>query len=263
MCLQVLGLVDEYSLASDSSGRQVCQGVKMNPLPYPLQDRKVWNDAHALAGVPSSKLIFLATDLQNKKQIVEFVQQYGTDTHKAWAEADLVPKLLEEPEAVGGGWQQIQMEYLSTHVSDNSGWVPRSWLMRPRHKQMKHAHEFEHLTLAESSGSFLLDRALALLQTAHATKVNGVPAVHGDARPNNIMVLMEDSKVVKLKFIDMDWAGPEDVARYPVLINMEAIEWPDGVGPAQPMKQEHDRALLSSHVSPATADGLKRWQRMP
>ena len=132
----------------------------MDPLPYPLQDRKIWNDAHALTGVPSSKLIFLATDLHGKKQIVKFVQQYGTDTHKAWAAADLVPKLLEEPKDVGGGWQQIQMEYLSNDLSDNSGWVPLRWLMRPRQEQLERAREFEHLVLAESSRPLLLDKAV-------------------------------------------------------------------------------------------------------
>ena len=116
--------------------------------------------------------------------------------------------------------------------------------------------------LAPSAASSLLHKATELLRAAHRTQVNGLPAVHGDARPDNIMVLMEDSRIAKLQLIDMDWAGPENDTQYPVLLNMRAILWPHGVCPGQPMKQVHDLELLSLQLSPTTLAGMADWKQM-
>jgi len=74
--------------------------------------------------------------------------------------------------------------------------------------------------------------ALALLEAAYRTKVNGALAM------------------AELKLIDMDWAGSEDAFRYPVLLNMKACQWSHDVGPEQPMKRQDDLALLSLQMSP-------------
>ena len=128
--VQILELFWEYRLASDASDKQVPEGPDAELLPYTLRDQKVWRNAHSLPGVAPNKYIFLATDLHGKQQIVKFVQRYGTETHRSWAAAGLAPELLAEPIAVGGGWKQIQMEFLPMQLSDNSGWVPLRWLMR-------------------------------------------------------------------------------------------------------------------------------------
>ena len=50
-------------------------------------------------------------------------------------------------------------------------------------------------------------QAEQLLHSAHSVHVSGAFAAHGDARPDNIMVLGEACNVKQMKLIDMDWAG--------------------------------------------------------
>lgn len=74
------------------------------------------------------------------------------------------------------------------------------------------------------------------MQTAHLVRVSGTAAAHGDARPDNIMVLIEVGKVQQVKMIDMEWARTVGSTQYPTVLNTRSIVWPDGVGPGQALQ---------------------------
>lgn len=80
---------------------------------------------------------------------------------------------------------------------------------------------------------------------------SGLRAAHGDARPNDIMVCVQDGEVIKLKVIDMDWAGAAGTVVYPALVNTERVVWPEGVAPGKVLEQRHDRELLHLQGSKA------------
>jgi len=46
-----------------------------------------------------------------------------------------------------------------------------------------------------------------------------------------------------VRFVDFDGAGVEGRRTYPPLMST-AVRWPAGVLPGEPLKQEHDTALL-------------------
>ena len=48
----------------------------------------------------------------------------------------------------------------------------------------------------------------------------------------------------KIKLVDFDWAGIHGQAKYPAQLNMETIQWPQGVGPQMVMLKEHDDKML-------------------
>ncbi|KAJ2911345.1 hypothetical protein MD484_g9069, partial [Candolleomyces efflorescens] len=71
--------------------------------------------------------------------------------------------------------------------------------------------------------------------------------VHGDLRPNNVMVDLETlqgSGVAKIKVIDFDWSGKANEAQYPGSRN-PTIKWPVGSAGGL-IGQDHDAVLLSS-----------------
>ena len=67
-----------------------------------------------------------------------------------------------------------------------SGWVTLSYLLSPS-KTTKH---LEKLLPPPGDRQLLINRAQQLLKAAHSTLVSGRKAAHGDARPDNILVLM-------------------------------------------------------------------------
>ena len=148
------------------------------------------------------------------------------------------------------------MEYLSSDV----GWLTMRFLMMPVMKQLKFAPP--HLVLGPSEMPELVQKAEQLLRTAHLVRVSGTPAAHGDARPDNIMVLIEAGKIKQVKLVDMDWAGTVGSTEYPTLLNTRSIVWPDGVGPGQALQQEHDLQLLQLQVKPATRVAASDWRAM-
>jgi hypothetical protein len=66
--------------------------------------------------------------------------------------------------------------------------------------------------------------------------------VHGDFRPNNIMV-REGKLGLEMKLVDFDWAGTSGEVNYPFRRN-ENISWPAAAG--EPIVIGHDRQLLKS-----------------
>ena len=92
--------------------------------------------------------------------------------------------------------------------------------------------------------------------------VSGSFAAHGDARPDNIMVLVEACNVKQMKLIDMDWAGVSGNTFYPVTLNARPILWTAGVGPGQPLQQERDLKLLQLQINPALRGAFNDWRKM-
>ena len=71
---------------------------------------------------------------------------------------------------------------------------------------------------------------------------------------------MHQGKIVELKLIDLDWAGPAGEAMYPTLLNTVAIQWPDGVAAGNPLEQEHDRELLNLQSHPVRRAATVGWR---
>jgi tRNA A-37 threonylcarbamoyl transferase component Bud32 len=63
--------------------------------------------------------------------------------------------------------------------------------------------------------------------------------VHGDLRVPNILISREE----RVYLIDLDFAGEEGKAVYPLFLN-EQIQWPDGVEANKPITKAHDRYWL-------------------
>jgi RIO-like serine/threonine protein kinase len=75
------------------------------------------------------------------------------------------------------------------------------------------------------------------LRTLHAHQL-----VHGDIRDTNIMIKMDDR--TKCMIIDFDWAGVENVVRYPPFVNYRDIQRPDDARDGLPIQAAHDDAML-------------------
>lgn len=87
----------------------------------------------------------------------------------------------------------------------------------PVKEQLKYAPD--RLVLRPVDMPEMFQKVQHLLQKADSIPVAGAFAAHGDAKPENIMVLVKAGKVKQLKLIDMDWAGSIGSAHYPVLLN--------------------------------------------
>ena len=85
-------------------------------------------------------------------------------------------------------------------------------------------------------------------------------AVHGDLRPNNIMVYVDSNGAMvldsdgsaRIKAIDFDWAGRIGSAWYPFTLNTE-IEWPGK--PGAEIGPRDDRKMVESWL-PSWAQDL-------
>ena len=184
--------------------------------------------------------------------LVKFTQQYGTDTHRAWEAIGLVPQMVAEPVKLQNGWEQIQTVYLT------SGWLRMSLL---QNAQVTPSEHIKCLLPGPEESKSLSPRAQELLVAAHNVMVDGQAAAHGDARPDNILVLLRLGKIIGLKLIDLDWAGIAGIAKYPMLLNTRSILWPDGVAAGLPLHQRHDLELFDLQVDPATASGSAGWRQ--
>ena len=257
--MQVQDLRDHYAQAAAETKKLQFLGRKQEQLPFPLWDPDVWTDAYQLGPATTHKLVYLATNQQKQQYVVKFTQRYGVEVHEAWATAGLAPKLLEHRH-VAGMWQQVVMEHLPPNLPNASGWLTMRYLMQPFKEQLKTAPR--QLVLPPDMRPHLLQQAEQLLCDAHAVLVSGLRAAHGDARPDNIMVCVRDGEVVKMKLIDMDWAGAAGRVVYPTLLNTKNIAWPEGVAPGKMLEQKHDIDLLRFQGNIATQSFVNDWRKM-
>jgi hypothetical protein len=91
------------------------------------------------------------------------------------------------------------------------------------------------------------------------TRLHDADEVHGDLRPTNILEVVSEEgspALFTMRFmshlsrqrilgtprcmlIDFDWAGKENIAKYPHLLNSH-VDWPTGVRGGARLRKEHD-----------------------
>jgi len=228
------GLVAHYSarvaqLPPASDGRTLQARDARIMLPYPLRDAAQFRDAELLC---DDKLLFMATHVPSSTRVcVKFSRHaYGSGVHAAWAAAGCAPALLSHAQ-LPGGLHMVVIELLDFA----SGWQVLCALPRGADRDAAHS------------------AALVALRRAHAQPLPcGGRGAHGDCRAVNVMVRRASAPVGDavdpawdVRFVDFDGAGVEGRRTYPPLM-ATAVRWPAGALPGEPLKQEHDLALLSA-----------------
>jgi hypothetical protein len=154
-----------------------------------------------------------------------------TQVHDAWQEEGLVPT-LHRCDALPGAYCCVATELLAA----TDGWkmLPELGDSSPDQQQcfgaVEQALSRAHSILVQHGGG----RALA---------------VHGDMRGPNIMVRRARGAEAgggagwEVRFVDLDWAGLEGVARYPARMSAE-LPWHPGAKPGSVLQQAHDVHLL-------------------
>ncbi|CAG8601484.1 12629_t:CDS:2, partial [Acaulospora colombiana] len=170
---------------------------------------------------PDANLLFLATmapssSIQPEKKVFVKIlagDRYGTIAQQKMADAGYAPMLYGVAKVKGAPTAYI-MEYLSPE----QGW--------------RNVHEY----VAKSRGGLSLSDFDDLHKAMTEANV-----VHGDLRPNNIMVRETDNDGFEFKMIDFDSSGLSGEVEYPLLRNRN-IPWPDEAG--KPILLGHDRTML-------------------
>ena len=163
-----------------------------------------------------------ASDSTSERVVVRFVRRYGADAHRAWAAAGLAPALYAV-RPLAGGWLLLEMELLSKEA----GWVNLAQLVVAAADAAAAAAAAAHgggggggataaaaaegrdgaswaaadgtipavaaMQRAVASARAALDRAHAV-QSARRGRGPGRAVVfaHGDVRPQNIMVRLQE-----------------------------------------------------------------------
>jgi hypothetical protein len=220
--LAVLGLRAHYAQACKAAS--LSASGERDPriaLPYLLRDGTRFTECSVLC---KEKLLYTVLDGSRggERVCVKFCRHaYGSDVHAAWAVAGHAPA-LHEVVLLPGGLTLVVMELLPrTH----------NWRM-----------------LSDSMPPEAWAAARAALQVVHAAKLPGAGGhgVHGDCRPNNVLLRQRPSSGgYDVRFVDFDGAGVEGVRTYPPFMN-PSVEWPAGAVAGEPLRQEHDTALLDS-----------------
>lgn len=63
--------------------------------------------------------------------------------------------------------------------------------------------------------------------------------VFADLCDSNILVIKDENKECHRMLVDFDWAGVNNMDRYPSFMNPD-INWPAGAQDNMPLKKEHD-----------------------
>lgn len=175
-----------------------------------------------------------------------------------WYENELVPRLLDDPKELPGGWIQVVMAFLPPIITESQGWLPMHWLLQSEQDQALYAPA--QLRLDSEGQKEMISLAIDLLRKAHSMPVvyrsgNPLYAAHGDARPGNFAVLVENRRASRVLLLDLDWAGLEGECLYPPLMNVVDVHWPAGAAPGEPLRREHDLLLLDAEVRSALQSG--------
>lgn len=161
--------------------------------------------------------------------IVKLIQSsYGFDIHRSLAEAQLAPQLIGESRMEGAP-VAVVMEYLD----------PREWITI---FDLFAKHTGPALLAAHSIVKPAIESMLKHLELNRM--------VHGDLRPNNILVKVSpygppvrtDQDQAIIKVVDFDWGGPEGQVFYSIARNPR-ISWPGVDGGC--IVQGHDNQLVS------------------
>jgi serine/threonine protein kinase len=150
-------------------------------------------------------------------------RHYGLKVHQALA-PDFAPMLLGVSSKLEIGASLYLMEYLAPPVQDQEGWVTLSNLSAPLIG--KH-----HKEICSALDTFALH-------------LESQKLVHGDLRPNNIMIKVKDFKVMRpvvIKAIDFEWADVAGKGCYPLQLNAE-VGYPGTPGGL--IETSHDAEML-------------------
>lgn len=167
----------------------------------------------------SKRLIFFGTLTEGSDEVpicIKFVRHYSRDAHLHCALSGVAPK-LRGFEQIPGGWFMVVMDRILAY--DVLADLPHT-VRLPR-------------SVFEAIGQEL--------KTLHARKL-----VHGDIRDTNILVHQTDR--TKFMIIDFDWAGVEDVVRYPPYVNHTNINRPKDARDGLPIKAAHDDAMIDGII---------------
>lgn len=146
-----------------------------------------------------------------RSYVVKFVPMYNAAAHRLFAEHQLAPALHyarteHDNEQTYGGRYMIIMDFVVATSPTHS-------LSEEQFGQVK--------------------RALEVLHSADL--------VFGDLRLPNILITTKKEKAM---IIDFDWCKKAGEGRYPVTLNQEGIDWPEGVHPYSIMEKQHDLDML-------------------
>ncbi|KAF8415149.1 hypothetical protein L210DRAFT_3657885 [Boletus edulis BED1] len=147
---------------------------------------------------------------------IKFSRRYSKEAHLHCAESGFAPK-LRGFEELPGGWYMAVMDRLLGY------------------DQLADLPETERLPKS------VFDTFGKQLKTLHTRHL-----VHGDIRDTNIMVKNDDRTTLML--IDFEWAGEEDVVRYPPYVNYTNISRPKDARDGLPIKAVHDLAMLEGII---------------
>ncbi|PNW82878.1 hypothetical protein CHLRE_06g298050v5 [Chlamydomonas reinhardtii] len=231
------------------------------------------------AGI-STRCASSARDISSERVVVRFVRRYGADAHRAWAAAGLAPALYAV-RPLAGDWLLLEMELLSKEA----GWVNLAQLVVAAADAAAAAAAAaarggaggggataaaaaggrDGASWAAADGTIpalaAMQRAVAsvraALDRAHAVQSarrgrgpgRAVVFAHGDVRPQNIMVRLQEGGRAGLgagggsdessadaggggvggegydvRFLDFEFAGAVGAARYPPSLNMVRME---------------------------------------
>lgn len=185
---------------------------------------------------------------------------YGVAVHKELAAANFAPVFICElphesikPESESKSFMRdllplikyFVMEYLPPPALSAPGWITLDDLA------------FDHTALAHKEKPFVI---AALKQVLQSLKVKNF--VHGDLRPNNIMVKIylraeprlsyNNDGSLMIKVIDYDWAGELGKARYPAIRN-SGVHWPGDDG----------ELIGDGHDAQMVQHWMENWPQVP
>ena len=174
---------------------------------------------------PQGSLLFLAsvtttsTSTLTKQVLVKLVanRQYGTDAHRKVARAGYAPSLIGIARVEGA-----PTAYIIEYLPPDKGW--------------KTLYEYAEDHQLEDILSSINEPLGPLLEMMKQESI-----VHGDLRPNNIMVNTSTPGKLEIKIVDSNWAGTSGEVRYPKRRN-EGIPWP--AGPGEQIISGYDYTLL-------------------
>ncbi|KDR74140.1 hypothetical protein GALMADRAFT_251027 [Galerina marginata CBS 339.88] len=167
---------------------------------------------------------------------------YGRHVHEKLASLGLAPRLLGLCSTPIG--TAYAMEFLRPPTDCEGGWIS--------------LEELAH-SLPSTATEYASSIRNKLDEIVKAFEDNGF--VHGDLRPNNLMIRMKNFRLVdvdadgspRLMVIDFDWANNEPYAVYPPLLNM-SIPWPGK--PGKRILMGHDRIMVDTWAGPYPAPSL-------
>lgn len=166
-----------------------------------------------------------AVDTKDGNCVAKLVYgRYGLNVHQA-LEPDFAPKLYGFSDASAVLASIFVMEFLPAPTWQGPGWIPLSNL---------------EVEVVPSLLDPIFDSLDSFIVELEAKKL-----VHGDLRPNNIMIKManlhEVEMPVRVNVVDYEWAGAYETARYPADRN-ELIDYEGNAGDL--IGREDDRKMI-------------------